>query len=225
MNKGHSLPLPGVYSVGLVFFGCALFYLAAQPLLTYPFTSICKSLPIFMLFIFALQAVIDQKAKIFLGLALCFSIFGDIALSLPLHDQFIWGLGFFFFAHLMYLCLFYSLKKSMNTEVSVSTVIILQVLILIAAAFVLYFILPKAGSLQWPVLAYMLVIGAMASMAVQCSFVLALGAFCFMFSDSLIGFSSFVYPDLNLHLQVMCTYYLAQFLLVSESVRLLSVKK
>ena len=92
----------------------------------------------------------------------------------------------------------------------------------VACAFVVGFsvlmaqhILPAAGDLFYPVLAYIMVISVMGvtALVVARSWYIALGALVFVTSDAILAQTIFIKPITLSGFAVMLTYYAAQYLL------------
>ena len=94
---------------------------------------------------------------------------------------------------------------------------------LVVALLCTIFIVPNAGNMKVPVIAYMIAISLMAITAgfrVDSKFLwVALGALIFMVSDTLIAVSRFVAPFDYSGVAVMSTYYLAQLLICTGVLR------
>lgn len=145
---------------------------------------------------------------IFAGLFFC--LVGDVFLLWD--DFFLLGLGAFLVGHL-----FFSFTIINAFGFSKSFWVLAGVLGL--AAFVYAQFYPHLGALQLPVLAYVLVIAFMVWQSVGTYFkrknkttaFLAVGALCFMLSDSLLGYNKFVAPLPWESLWVLGSYWLALF--------------
>ena len=153
--------------------------------------------------------------------ALIFSALGDVLLMLP-GNFFIPGLLAFLLAHLAYIALF---RHETRTAPWFPNRAALACTLLAGGAMFTY----VAPGLQDPVLkaavaVYALVISLMAAQAIGRASVLgsleslwvAIGAGCFMLSDSLIAINKFVQPIPLSPLWVLTTYYLAQMLIVAN---------
>jgi alkenylglycerophosphocholine/alkenylglycerophosphoethanolamine hydrolase len=158
------------------------------------------------------------------GLALAFSLAGDILLLLPARF-FIPGLAAFLLGHIAYLA---------GLTVNLPPVDLANPILLVTGAGLIGLFYPRirAGlrskpggkKLNLPVLAYSLVLTAMMLTAVLTLFRLdwqrnaavlaALGGVLFLISDLLLAFDRFVNPVRHGRLLVMVTYHLAQMALV-----------
>ena len=141
---------------------------------------------------------------------LFFCLVGDVFL---LWDHFfLFGLGAFLVAHLLFAYTFsntFGFSKSLGVLAGVLCVAVL--------VFVLLY--PHLGTLQLPVLGYMLAIAFMVWQGVGAYFkhknkptaLLAVGALCFMLSDSLLGYNKFVAPLPWESFWVLGSYWLALY--------------
>jgi uncharacterized membrane protein YhhN len=159
----------------------------------------------------ALDPVLEVQRR-WLVLALVLSLAGDVFLVLP-GDRFVAGLASFLAAHLAYVAAFASGGLS-----SVPTMVA-AIGLLIVIAVLLTRLLPAVSarnpSLRAPVVAYGLVIGAMAATAVGTGRPLAIiGALFFVTSDALLAWNRFVRALPTGRTGVMVTYHLAQACLV-----------
>ena len=159
------------------------------------------------------------------GMALTFSLAGDILLLLPA-SFFLPGLAAFFLGHVAYL-------KALNRPAPPANLASL-VLLLVGVGLVAW-IYPKiraglrtkpgGNQLGPPVLVYSLVLTAMMLSAVLTLFrpewnrpaaaITALGGILFFISDTLLALDRFTTPVWHGHLLVMISYHLAQIALVA----------
>lgn len=157
-----------------------------------------------------------KKPAVLLMLALAFALGGDVFLMLP--DLFIPGLVSFLLCHLLYLRLFrqgdarwFALRPALWAA--------------LALGLGMYAFLWSGGlpvELRVPVAVYVLAIALMAAQAWARwhalrdapALAVALGATCFMLSDSLLATNRFVQPLPWASLWVLATYYAAQALIV-----------
>jgi len=143
------------------------------------------------------------------------SMVGDVCLLEP--DRFVFGLASFLVAHLFYLAAFASGRQAGGPSAAALAPFLGVAGLLIAVLW------RRAGTLRWPVAAYVAVISAMgwqaarragAPMTPEPSGILALaGALLFMTSDGLLAFGRFVRPFRAGDAGVMVTYYGAQALI------------
>jgi len=188
----------------------AVVYLLLVSFISYPLTTFLKPLPIFCLLIWSFYLDLPRRHKVFLQGALLFSALGDITLSLPITNQLEVGLGLFLIAHCSYIRLFIQ-------QVHVTKKRLLACLAVIAISIgMLVILMPSLGQLLIPVIVYVIVITIMSLSAIlnkNFQRRIVWGALNFMLSDSMIAINQFLFPQLNLTLAIMLTYYLAQRLI------------
>ena len=164
------------------------------------------------------SAHLNKKIKNITLLALLFSLLGDILLMFVNKSPnfFIGGLVSFLLAHLMYIFVF---LKSRNKTAAFFPII---VLLLIYASGIFYFLKDGLGEMLIPVIAYMIVILFMLTVAFlrkrskttnSYNLVFA-GAVFFIVSDSLLALNKFYQPLPFSSISIMLTYALAQYLIV-----------
>jgi len=159
------------------------------------------------------------------GLALVFSLAGDILLLLPA-SFFLPGLGAFLLGHIAYVV---ALNRHAPPANWTSLFLLLMGVGLVAWIYpkIRTGLRAKPGTSRMgpPVLAYSLVLTAMMLSAVLTLFrpewnrpaaiITALGGILFFISDTLLAFDRFAAPIEHGHLLVMVTYHLAQIALVA----------
>ena len=154
--------------------------------------------------------------------AFIFSWLGDVFLLGQSNHElfFVAGLASFLIAHLLYAVYFY---KSTNNKWSRNKSIWATQIFLVLLVVMFYGLMyPGLGDLSIPVLFYVSAIGFMGILAVNrykqvnsLSFWFVLfGAFAFILSDSIIGFTKFVNPIPFAHTLIMLFYCLAQYLIL-----------
>jgi uncharacterized membrane protein YhhN len=193
-----------------VFVGTAAFYLLSLSFISYPLTTILKPLPILCLIIGVCLANIAFMIKLFLVMALAWSLIGDIVLTLPITLQLEFGIGSFFIAHCFYITLF--LKSYQFNRLQFCYYIPVFVF-MCCIAFIL---MPLLGGLLVPVLAYFIVLMTMVFTAFQVNdqrLAIGSGALLFMCSDVTLALNLFLIPGMDARIFIMFTYYAAQFLL------------
>jgi uncharacterized membrane protein YhhN len=131
-------------------------------------------------------------------LALVLSLGGDVALMLRTKRMFLTGLVLFLLAHVVYSIVF-TVPNGFHSQDLITAVILLA----FAAPSFLY-LRPSLGSMQGPVLVYILVIMFMVNRAASALFgdyfsqtqawLLTLGAILFMLSDLLLAINRFRHP-------------------------------
>jgi len=145
-----------------------------------------------------------RSPAIVLGvLALFLSWVGDVTLR-----WFVIGLIFFLLAHIVYLVLFV-------TRLTVRRVPWWAVAYLVWLGILLTILAPHTGPLLIPVVAYGIVLSAMAAVATRCNRWVAVGGALFVVSDSLLAIDRFL-PDAGIPLAdflIMLTYLGAQTLI------------
>ncbi|WP_299585543.1 lysoplasmalogenase [uncultured Microbulbifer sp.] len=167
-----------------------------------------KALPIAILAQLALRQLYGLSRSLTLA-ALAFSALGDVLLEITFTHHFIFGLGAFLLAQLLYAANFLRHADFRNRRS------LMRILPVILCALVLArLILPVTGELAPAVLFYLLAIVAMALGAAAHrgnSGLLFTGAITFMLSDTLIALNKFVTPLPLADTAIMLTYYSAQF--------------
>lgn len=178
---------------------------------------VLKGLSVSLLAVMAFRSLHGSHAGL-LGGALALSSLGDIFLALRGGSFFLYGLGSFLLAHLVYIALFIRFRAELRTLSAAKKLLIL--LVGLYAAGMMWWLLPAASELAVPVALYMLVLTGMVLSVIRAKFaspLLIAGALLFMFSDSLIGISKFrgiFNPSLTAVL-IWVTYYSAQYLLAN----------
>jgi len=171
---------------------------------------------------FILNILKNKKSSfgILILAGLCFSLVGDFLLifqETPIY--FTLGLGGFLVAHIFYIVAF---TKTYLKNHEISLIKKYGWVMLLIAAYAWFFfnaIRDFLGSMIGPVLVYTMVISLMLLIALNrfrkvstSSFVwIALGAFFFVASDSLLAWNKFVRDLDHAHLLIMLTYGLAQY--------------
>jgi uncharacterized membrane protein YhhN len=165
-----------------------------------------------------------QGVLVWFGLALIFSLLGDILLQAP-KRYFLHGIGAFFFVPCFYIAGFNLLPIHLNWAA------VLPVLA-VAGAFTMLIRQVHAGMrakedtrLLIPVVAYAAVLSIMALSGIGTLFrpgwnllpaaLVAMGAVLFLISDAFIAYNRFVKPTTYQNLVVMITYHAAQFLITT----------
>ncbi len=176
--------------------------------------ALIKAAPILLLaavLFFSNSFQLPSMVKYLLLGSLLFSAAGDIFLALDEDDSlFVWGLGSFFIAHVIYGINFLQ-STGFQTAAIVPIVIILLLGIVLTTK-----IWPGLGELKIPVLAYILVsvfMGIAAAIHAPLNWLLIAGTIVFMLSDSVIAVEKFWRSVPYRDFWVMSTYYLAQILI------------
>jgi len=177
---------------------------------------VCK--PAALAFLIAVALALDPThadARAWFVVALAFSLLGDVLLMLP-RDAFVFGLGAFLLGHV-----FYMVGLNLHSD-GLWLLAIPVALVALVLGVRLVRGLRRGGheSLVPPVVAYVVVISAMASSALASGNALAaIGAALFMASDAMIGEQRFVRPRAWVPVAIMATYHLGQAGLVLSLVR------
>jgi uncharacterized membrane protein YhhN len=166
-----------------------------------------------------------DQAPVWFGLALVFSLFGDIILLLPDHF-FVLGLGAFLLAHVSYI-----IGLSPESPVASLPFLVLGFMVLLVGSF-LYNTIRRAiesnpvhAKLKSPVLIYSIALSMMFFSATltlaepewtaPSAVLAAMGGTLFFSSDSLLSYNRFVRPVPNGQLQVRIMYHLGQIALTT----------
>ncbi|WCC44076.1 lysoplasmalogenase [Tenacibaculum finnmarkense] len=179
---------------------------------------ICKPLLMTSLVIVYLVSLKKgEKANLRLVSALFFSFWGDVFL-LDKTNYFVFGLGSFLVAHIMYI------KMTANFLKKTAVIQILKSAVIFVALFVTIFLLIKdnLGEMLVPVLVYGTAISGFGTCALLNyqqeksteNTVLLLGAILFIASDSGIALNNFYSPTHFFDIAIIILYVLAQFLIV-----------
>ncbi|KTC98625.1 lysoplasmalogenase [Legionella erythra] len=187
-------------------------YLLLLPFIAYPLTTILKPLPIICLLI--LVKIMPQASIIkgLLGLALGFSLAGDVVLTHSSQLAFMIGMVCFLLAHCVYINLFLR-----DFHFNRNRLLIFLIPLSLAVAGYSYFH-TAFGQLAIPILVYLIALLTMVFSAFQVKQQAAMiisGACLFLVSDSLLGLGLFVIPSRWMPLAVMLTYYLAQLFITT----------
>jgi uncharacterized membrane protein YhhN len=186
---------------------CAAVYLVTQAWQPYPASFVVKGLSAGALAVLAFSA----GAPV-LGLALALSSLGDILLDLDPQRLFVFGLGSFLVAHLVYIFLF---VRNRRRAIPFGTPrVLLAALVLLYSAAVSSWLLPSLGNLIVPVAIYMCAITAMVVSAILVRFPnpwVVVGAILFLISDSLLAVNKFKAPIPYRDYLVWSTYYAGQY--------------
>jgi alkenylglycerophosphocholine/alkenylglycerophosphoethanolamine hydrolase len=140
--------------------------------------------------------------------ALVLSLAGDVLLMLP-REQFVGGLAAFLLAHLCYIAGL--VASGLRAPAVVLALVGTAVVVAPVATRVLRGVSLREPALRVPVVAYLVVIGAMLAVAVASGNpIAAVAAALFVTSDSMIAWSRFVAPFAAAPVAIMVTYHLAQ---------------
>jgi uncharacterized membrane protein YhhN len=181
-----------------------------------PVEYVCK--PATLLALVAMAVVLDPvhtDTRVWFVIALVLSLAGDVFLMLP-GDLFVFGLGSFLLGHVAY-----TVGLNLHTD-GLWWIAIPVPFVIGALAVRLVRGIRRTGQLELvgPVIAYVVVIGAMGCSALASGNTLAaVGAVLFMGSDALIGETRFVHPWPGAGVAIMVTYHVGQALLAVSLTR------
>ncbi|MBB4802972.1 putative membrane protein YhhN [Flavobacterium nitrogenifigens] len=155
--------------------------------------------------------------------ALFFSWVGDVILLFTDLGEiyFILGLVAFLTAHILY-CILFNKQNRIRKKQNKSLFIIGSILIALYLIGMVSFLMPHLGDLEIPVSVYASIISIMLLFAVNGllvwekpgNFLVFLGAFFFVVSDSILAVNKFYAPIPKSSFFIMLTYLLAQYLIV-----------
>lgn len=172
--------------------------------------------------------------KKILLVALTFSWIGDITLLFTSKGElyFILGLVAFLLSHVIYILFF---SKQQNTRTNHNQIVFgLGILVILAYFLIMINVLfPKLGPLKIPVVVYAIVITTMLFFAFKGSLkwgkpaneYILTGAIVFVSSDSILAFNKFYAPIEHASFYIMATYCIAQYLIVTGSIKLNAINK
>jgi len=186
---------------------CGVVYLVTQPWQPYPGSFIVKGLSVGSLALLAFAV-----GSPMLGLALALSTVGDVLLDLDPDRLFVFGLGSFLVAHLVYISVF--VRNRSRTIPLGAPRLLAALLVLLYSIAVSSALLPTLGNLVVPVAIYMCAITAMVLSAILARFPnpwVAVGAILFLISDSLLAVNKFKTPIPYRDFLVWSTYYAGQY--------------
>lgn len=158
------------------------------------------------------------RFRLWMILAMVYCMAGDAFLMFEGRDNlfFILGLASFLVGHIFYILVF----RRIASDKFVSFHIPKTLIVVAYVAILLYLLIPRADALWLPVVLYALVIGTMLVFALHLTkigrigWLIAVGAFLFVISDSVIALNKFYTHIPYNHWIVMITYIAAQFLIV-----------
>ncbi|UUY07895.1 lysoplasmalogenase [Pseudomonas sp. J452] len=170
-----------------------------------------KPLPVIALLLW-LRTTAASAYRRWISIGLLFSLLGDVLLEWPA-DLFVFGLGAFLIAHLVYLVAYLGDSRRL---------VPLALLLAFAVAGSMFILLANSGlgDLLIPVAFYSLAIGCMLwralarlgsrNIATGSAWLAAGGALLFVLSDSLIGINRFVAPFDGARYAIILSYWLGQ---------------
>ena len=198
---------------------CGVAYLFTRYLEPYPGSVVVKVLSVLPLALLASHSLRSRDGVI-LCASLLFSSLGDMFLALDANKLFVFGLGSFLIAHLLYVALFVRNWPKPLTASAAQKLLVALLILNSAAMFV--WLRPSLGSLAAPVAAYLVAITAMGVAATLASLRtrwVVVGALLFILSDSLIAVDKFKTPVEQREYLVWSTYYAAQLLIAAGFLR------
>lgn len=180
-------------------------------------------MPVLIFWVLSSLRLQENSSRLYLLLlALVFSLLGDFFLLdiIPGINSFILGLSSFLLAHISYTLLFTNSIKDLY-HCFRAPVVGLSIFMLLWAAAVMYFLIPKLSDMLVPVSFYVLVIVLMVLSAIsrfrrvsrQVFYLVAAGAISFLFSDMVIAINKFGSTIAHERIIVMSSYILAQYLI------------
>jgi alkenylglycerophosphocholine/alkenylglycerophosphoethanolamine hydrolase len=170
---------------------CGLIYLVTTGLRPYAGSVVIKALSVSPLALVAFRLLRDRDGWL-LGAALLFSSAGDVFLGVDGDGLFIYGLGSFLIAHLLYTALF-ARSRPRPLAARPAQWSLMAALVLYSGALGAW-LYPSLGDLSLPVVAYVSAITLMGLSAILAGFRtrwVIVGALLFIISDSLIGVTRF----------------------------------
>jgi uncharacterized membrane protein YhhN len=198
------MPYKGLRGLSLV---CGFVYLVTQPWQPYPGSFIVKGLCVGSLAVLAFAA-----GSPILGAALALSTVGDVLLDLDPERLFVFGLGSFLLAHLVYISVFVQNRRRPLTLGRMQT--LAAILVTLSTVAISTWLLPSLGTLMVPVAIYMCAITAMVLSAILAGYSnpwVAIGAVLFLISDSILAVNKFKSPVPYRDFLVWTTYYIGQY--------------
>ena len=150
-------------------------------------------------------------------IGLIFSLGGDVFLALPQDKMFLYGLISFLMGHVFYVAAFFAVVQ-LNQWTWIGSA-----LCLVLSGAIYFWLRPHLGSMNLPVLSYIIVITIMvvgawsvigdARLAFSGRVAIFVGALCFYFSDVFVARNRFLKPGFFNRLIGLPLYYFGQFLL------------
>jgi uncharacterized membrane protein YhhN len=163
---------------------------------------IVKPLSTLLVIAVALLSLLEPNAQpsftLWVTLGLLFSLGGDVALMFESNKAFLIGLILFLLAHVIY-CIAFTLPNGFHTQDMIT-----GALLLAFAVIVFLYLRPGLGSMQGPVIVYILIICLMVNRAASAFFgdaftttqawLLTVGAILFLLSDLVLAINRFRHP-------------------------------
>jgi len=171
-------------------------------------------------YFFSATASVRSAMKTWIGLALLFSLGGDVLLLFQERNSlfFLLGLSSFLLAHVFYILFFHKARLAEGIQSRLWTLLIVAVFYTLLISF----LNPWLGDMRLPVRVYGVVISFMLMLAMHMLFLpnreagryMLNGALLFVLSDSVLAINKFYQSFNTASLIIMLTYGFAQLLLV-----------
>jgi len=177
--------------INLFFIVFALVFLISISVKPYPFSYLIKAVPALLSALGCFFLLKKRSDSLLMGFGFLFCMSGDIFLDINRELFFVQGLGSFLIGHVLFALVFIR-KFHYSSLNAIKALFVLIYLIVIS-----FILIPHLGSLMIPVVAYMVVIGVMglsAAFLKTTSPHIFIGASLFVFSDSIIAISKFLWP-------------------------------
>lgn len=207
------------WSLLVVSFACGVAYLITRGAPAFPGSGVVKGLSVALLALLAFRLLSDRDGLI-LGVSLLFSSLGDVFLGLGEERWFVFGLGSFLIAHLLYIALF---VRHWPKPVAASLGQKSLAALLIAFSIAMFaWLWPGLGELKIPVAAYLCALvgmGVTATLAGLSARWVVIGALLFILSDSMIAVGKFKSPIAYSNYLIWATYYVAQLCIAVGFIR------
>jgi uncharacterized membrane protein YhhN len=163
---------------------------------------IVKPLSTLLVIAVALLSLLEPNAQpsftLWVTLGLLFSLGGDVALMFESNKAFLMGLILFLLAHVIY-CIAFTLPNGFHAQDMIT-----GALLLAFAVVVFLYLRPGLGSMQGPVIVYILIICLMVNRAASAfvgdaftttqAWLLTVGAILFLLSDLVLAINRFRHP-------------------------------
>jgi uncharacterized membrane protein YhhN len=190
--------------------GCGIAYFLTRGLPVVPGSVVIKGLSVSPLALIAFRQLVGSDRLLLAG-ALLLSALGDVFLGLTGEQWFVYGLGAFLIAHVLYITLF--VRQWPRPPAAGAARRVVAALLMVFAAAMFAGLLPRLGAMKLPVAAYMCALTGMSLTATLADFRawwIVIGAALFMLSDSLIAVGKFMSPIAYSDYVIWATYYTAQ---------------
>ncbi|WP_409346310.1 lysoplasmalogenase [Paenibacillus sp. MBLB4367] len=179
---------------------------------------VLKLAPLVLIWLFAASGSADKspyRSLLLTGLLFCMT--GDAFLLLSGSTWFLLGLLAFLTGHILYIAAFLTRRKRTNRSLLALVPIVLYGIFMAAELHRGMFKDSDSNSMWMPVLAYLIVISVMLLTAVMTGRLgAALGAVCFVVSDSLLAWNKFIGSFTGAGFLIMLTYFAAQLLIAAS---------